>query len=144
MVYNKQDLIKSREIINDLVQDRWFKMARNECFKSIHNTRFGTALILKNGKVFTGFNKDKSHPMIKKYYDFFAQSIHAELDVMLKVNPYRYEDDIVGSKMYVYREDKNGLIKPAHPCPSCFSLMKTYGVKKCYYTTKDGYSISYL
>ena len=97
---------ENRYIIEGVLENKWFRLARNECLKSIHNTRFGTVLILKNGKVFTGFNKDKSHPMIKKHYEFFAQSIHAELDVLLRVNPYRHADDIYGSKMFIYREDK--------------------------------------
>ena len=135
---------ENRYIIEGVLENKWFRLARNECLKSIHNTRFGTVLILKNGKVFTGFNKDKSHPMIKKHYEFFAQSIHAELDVLLRVNPYRHADDIYGSKMFIYREDKNGWIKPAHPCKSCYRIMQDYGVKKCYHTTKSGYSLIYL
>jgi cytidine deaminase len=144
MVLMLDNRVKNDYIISGVVESKWFRLARNECMKSIHNTRFGATLVLKNGKSFTGFNKDKSHPMIKKHYKFFAQSIHAELDVLLKVNPFRYGDDIHGSKMYIYREDKNGWIKPSHPCVSCFSIMKEYGVKKCYYTTKNGYSVTYL
>ena len=136
--------MNNAEVIEEVISDKWFRIARNECLKSLHGTRFGTVLILKNGKVFTGFNKDKSHPMIKKHYDFFAQSIHAELDVLLRVNPYRYEDNVIGSKMYVYREDKNGLLKPAHPCKSCYKIMQDYGVKKCYYTTNKGYNFTLL
>lgn len=130
--------------VQEVTKHKWFRIARNECLKSMHHTRFGTVLILKNGKTFVGCNKDKSHPMLRKHYDFFAHSIHAELDVLLKVNPYRYEDNLQGSTMYVYREDRNGLLKPAHPCKSCHKIMKDYGVKKCYYTTSNGFNFTLL
>ena len=74
----------------------------------------------------------------------FAISVHAELQVLMNTNPFRYEDDLEGSKMYVYREDRHGLIKPARPCKYCESIMVDYGVKKVCYTTLYGWECEIL
>ena len=128
------------EVKNQVIKNRYFKMAFIEMKKSVHKTRFGAALILKNGKVFRSHNKDmKTHPALKKHYPYYATSIHAELLTILSVNSYRYDHKVKGSKMFVYREDRHGFIKPARPCNDCMKIMKEAGVKKVYYTTQSGW-----
>lgn len=108
--------------------------------KSSHKTRFGATLVLKNGKIFKSHNKDlKTHPALKRHYPHYAVSIHAELQTILSVNSYRYDHEIKGSKMYVYREDRAGFVKPAKPCHYCMNILRTAGVKRVYYTTKNGW-----
>ena len=134
----------NEQIKNSLTENRWFRLAKDQCLNSLHQTRFGAVLILKNGKYFSACNVEKSHPLIRKHYEFFAVSLHAELNALLRVNVIRHRHQIAGSTFYVYREDRNGWLKPAHPCSSCFSIMKDVGVRKCFYTTPDGYSVTFL
>lgn len=128
-----------------ILKNKYFKMAYNEMNKSVHPTRFGAVLVLKNGKVYSSHNKDsKSHPYLKKHYPFYAVSMHAELSVLLSVNSYRFGDDTKNSTMYVYREDKHNVIKPARPCPYCMDIIRDAGVKKLVYTYWDGYRVEYV
>tara|TARA_Y100000034_G_scaffold21076_1_gene24250 strand:- start:49 stop:468 length:420 start_codon:yes stop_codon:yes gene_type:complete len=137
--------IADNERIKDsLTENRWFRLAKEECLNSSHQTRFGAVIILKNGKYFSACNVEKSHPLIKKHYDFFAVSLHAELNALLRVNVVRHGHQINGSTFYLYREDRNGWLKPARPCVTCFSIMKDAGVRKCFHTMPDGYKLIYL
>ena len=99
---------------------------------------------IKKWQIFFSLYVEKSHPLIRKHYEFFAVSLHAELNTLLRVNVVRHRHQIAGSTFYVYREDRNGWLKPAYPCSSCLSIMKDVGVRKCFYTTSDGYSVTYL
>ena len=131
---------RNSRVKKEIKKKKFFRMACSEMFKSDHKTRFGAVLVLRNGKVYKSHNKDmKSHPALKKHYPFYAVSIHAELQTILSVNSYRYDDCIKGSKMYVYREDKHGMLKPAKPCPYCMNIIKEAGVKKVYFTTPNGW-----
>jgi len=132
-------------IKTNVLKNKYFKMAHREMQKSIHPTRFGAVLVLKNGKVFRSHNKDsKTHPYLKKHYPFYAVSIHAELSVLLSVNSYRYGYETKNSTMYIYREDKQNTIKPARPCPYCMDIIKDAGVKKLIYTDWNGYKTEYI
>jgi len=134
----------NEQIKNSLAENRWFRLAKDQCLNSLHQTRFGAVLILKNGKYFSACNVEKSHPLIRKHYDDFAVSIHAELNTLLRVNVVRHRHQIAGSTFYLYREDRNGWLKAARPCPTCLSIMIDAGVKKCFHTMPDGYKLIYL
>ena len=137
--------MKNEYVKKQILKNKYFKMAYNEMEKSDHSTRFGAVLVLKNGKVFSSHNKDsKTHPWLKKHYPFYAVSIHAELAVLLSVNTYRHGYDIKNSTMYIYREDKWKIIKPAKPCPYCLEILKDAGVKKVVYSDWNGFKTEYL
>jgi tRNA(Arg) A34 adenosine deaminase TadA len=77
-----------------------------------------------------------------------ACSMHAErmcmkkvLKIKKKLNPYGkcYSDGKkTNYEIIVVRIDRNKLIKSGRPCKDCLSVMKSYGIKKCHYTTDSG------
>lgn len=115
-------------------------------FKSNHHqSRFGVTLVLKNGRRINSCNYDlKTHPLMKKHYPYFVQSVHAEFSVLMKLNLHKEIKSILGSKIYVYREDKNGNVKRAKPCKYCMKILKEYGVRKVYYSTENGYNMEVI
>jgi deoxycytidylate deaminase len=87
------------------------------------------AVIISHKPISIGFNIQKSHPRFadgKRSY-----SIHAEISALL-----RSQCSVRGSTIYVYREDRNGDIGMAKPCPNCMKILIEAGIKRVYYTTK--------
>lgn len=74
-----------------------------------------------------GFNLQKTHP---RYADGKrSYSIHAEISALLKARC-----DVSGGTIFVYREDRNGQIRLAKPCPQCMKALIEAGIKRIYYT----------
>ncbi len=86
------------------------------------------AIIFKGKKIIsTGFNKNKTHPKAKEYFQH--GSVHAEIDAILHA-PY----DIKGSSILVCRTYKNGKPALAKPCAMCVQVMHEFGIKEVFWT----------
>lgn len=112
--------------------NRIFEIARKLAKKSDHpRYRLGCVLVKKNHIIGLGFNQSKTHSKSPHQYKHLHAEIHAILGCDIS--------DLKDSVAYVYRENKNSVCGLAKPCPSCHGMLQSVGVKKVYYTDKDGY-----
>ena len=100
------------------------------------------AVIVKNGDVVSvGFNREKTHPIQKKYnvYRGFSNGpkdfIHAEMAAIIKARHL----DLRGASIYVSRKAVNGGMAICRPCPACMRAIIKHGIRKVFYTTSEGY-----
>jgi deoxycytidylate deaminase len=90
------------------------------------------AVLFKGSKILsTGFNTNKTHPKVMKYFKYGR--VHAEFDCLLHADP----DDIAGSSIYVLRMNKKGETVIAKPCPMCARMMKEFGVVEAFWSTSE-------
>lgn len=122
---------------------KFFKYAKNISELSDYNgVSIGSVVVYKNSVISTGFNSKKSHPTQSKYnklrYEGYGlPKLHAEIKALLHI---KYLNINWGkTKIFVYREYKNGKLALARPCASCFQLIKDMNIKHIYYTSEDGY-----
>ena len=121
-------------MINKKLQNRLYDLAIAlspvyKCHRCSH-----IAFLLKHNKIIhIGFNKVKTHPMLK-YYPYYATGIHAELDVVMKSN----ENDLSDYTLVVLRILKNKKLSMSKPCKSCQYIIKQYGINNCYYSDFSG------
>ena len=114
------------------MKKRYFDLARQISKKSTHRDHhIGAVIVKKNKVVSVGFNKAKTHP--KSPHNF--KHIHAELDAILGV-PLEL---LKGAEIYTYREKKDGSLGTSKPCSSCRSMLYLAKIKRCYFSTNDGY-----
>ena len=104
----------------------------------------GCAVVYKHRLISSGCNCKVTHPkqreLNKERFDEDTTHHwkHAELDALL---PIMNNKNIEWSKvkLYIYRELKDGSKALSRPCKSCQKLIRELGIKKIWYTTKDGY-----
>lgn len=125
----------------------FFNLARAISKEStFEKIKIGCVIVNKKEVISVGTNTPKSHPVqmiynTKYYRDrykdgmFFHHYIHAEIRAILNAE----RQDLTGCSLYTYRETFNGEIANSRPCPACMKMIKNVGIKKIYYTTKDGY-----
>lgn len=111
----------------------YFRLARDASLLSAHNRcRVGAVLVNKR-PVVVGFNKHKSHTKYANPEVHVKLSVHAEIDCIIEAK----DKNIKGWSVYVYREDCNGNIANSRPCIDCLTELKSRGIRKIYYTTKQ-------
>ena len=111
--------------------DKYFELAKRLSRKSNHHRyHHGCIIVNKNLIVGFGYNQLKSHPKSPNQF----KQIHAEFHAILGVSP----DDLFGSIVFLYRENKNGKIGMSKPCPDCNKLLFQSGIRKVYYTNDKG------
>ena len=124
-------------------EKKYFDLAKATAKCSEHpEFHIGAVLINKKQIISVSFNLIKSHPLQKKLnryrfkpHDRSKDFLHAELAAICKANVH----SLRGASLYVYREDKNGIISCCRPCPACMTKIKEVGIKHIYYTIKDGF-----
>lgn len=120
--------------MNQRIQKRLFDLSKalspiHRCHRCSH-----IAYLLKHNKiVHIGFNKIKTHPLLK-YYPKHSNGIHAELDVIMKSNM----DDLSSYTLVVIRVGRNGKITMSKPCKSCQNIISQYNIFECYYSDFNG------
>lgn len=110
--------------------------------------KVGCVVVYKNSIISTGFNKDRTDPLQKKYNvardipDWSPHKMHAEIDAIKSI----IHLDINWNKVsiYVYRKRKDRAFGISRPCPSCMKLIKDMGIHYIYYTTDDGYAMEVI
>ena len=110
---------------------RFFELAKRMSHKSDHSHKIGGVLVKKNKVLSVGFNKCKTHTKSNTVF----RSIHCELDCILGA----HEEDIVGATIYLYRQNKSGIVAISKPCIWCQKLLKDVGISKVCYTDHNGY-----
>ncbi len=112
----------------------------------VSRQRLAACLVYKNEIIAVGYNKNKTHPIAKRFQKHEeAIYLHAEVDCIK--NALRVYDEEIISKaiMYVLRvkrpEDNHrafmrGLAKP---CCGCEHAINQFNVKRVLYTTDEGF-----
>lgn len=130
-----------------LKQQRLYEVARAVSRTSeFPRVNIGAILIKNTSIISTGVNKQKEHPLQKYYNSFrFDQEemlddsmnhfLHAEIDTIVKV---RYRD-IVGSTMFIFREDASENLAMSRPCSACFQALREFKISEIYYTDINGF-----
>ena len=122
----------TQELVTGKSIDRMLRFAIKYAFLSENERAKVGAVLFKGNKLISGSwnNTRKTHPDSPYRY----QAIHAEFGA-LKGN---WKFDVPGSTLLVARVDINGKLKIAKPCSLCEKLLVAAGVKKIFYTTRDG------
>lgn len=110
---------------------KWFQLAAKLAKLSDHHThKHGAVLVYKNRVVSLGFNQMKSHS--KSSHPF--KSVHAEDSAIRTANKINK-----GSVLYVYRENKKGILAESRPCQHCLKMLRSIGITQIYYSINNGY-----
>lgn len=111
---------------------KFFNLARDIAHMGQHWQHKVSAVVVKGNRVLsTGFNKDKTHPASWHYF----KSTHAEFDAIRKVPREQLKDTTI----YVFRATKDGSPALSRPCPTCFEMIKAFGIKKICYTDNNSF-----
>ena len=121
----------------------YFKIAKAVSKTStFERIKIGAIIVYKKEILSAGVNVKKSHPLQKKYNHLrfecqpeYHHYLHAEIRAILNAD----REDLSGASLYVFREDRKGNLALSRPCPACMEVIKNHGIKKIFYTTKDGY-----
>lgn len=101
------------------------------------------AVLVKGGRVLSvGYNKHGMNGFVRHFQKVakleFCETTHAEQDAILKV---RGKTDLRGSKIYVVRlrppNSPLGELGLARPCSICQEVLKSYGIKRAFYSIND-------
>lgn len=96
---------------------------------------FHVAAIYRKSKLVSiGFNKDVTHPKIKKYKYHRLAKVHAELNCVLRGGREDYE----GYDIAVLRINRNNKLDYSAPCSGCSHLLCSLGINKVFYTDQEG------
>lgn len=109
------------------------------------------AVIVGGGKVLsTGVNRWVTNSAVEHYTNRirgprdYTLVMHAEMDAVFKA---RAKTDLTGCKIYVARRRKDqpsgrkkndqGLPGVSRPCPICEEVLRSYGIRRAYYTMDE-------
>jgi deoxycytidylate deaminase len=108
----------------------FFTLAKNVSTYSDYRIKMG-AVLVSGGNVFAvGFNKNKTHPFLENG-KVLESTVHAEISAIISSG----KSYLNNSKMFIYRERRDGTPGMARPCIQCMKSLKKFGVKKIWYTT---------
>lgn len=112
--------------------DRMLRFAIKYASVSANERAKVGAVLFKGNKLISGSWNDtrKTHPDSPYRY----QAIHAEFGALLG----NYKYDVVNATLFVARVDLHGKLKIAKPCDLCEKLVRAAGIKKIFYTTREG------
>ena len=127
----------SKEIV---LKNRFFNIARNMMLHSDHQTRVGACLAITKNKIIAASNGYKTHT-VNKQYPHYCNGTHAECEVVCSYNSFRFGELSSKAVLYVYREDRNGIMKSAKPCSICQKIIRQCDVRKVFYSLDDGYGV---
>lgn len=133
------------------MNERFFKFAREASKKSDYtgsssSPAIGAVAVRNKSIVAEAWNTNRTSPLQARYNvyryhnDTTPPKCHAESALLQKLR-WKCGDNLDWSKIdiYIYRELKDGRLAMSRPCPSCLMMLKTFGVKRIFYTTEDGF-----
>jgi len=107
---------------------RWLLYCQKIVEKSNSHYYKHVAILVRHGSLFkVGFNKYKSGYVKNKLY--VERGIHAELDLLCKIDP----DDLKNAILYTMGQTHAGKLVKGKPCPICQQLISQYPIKAIYY-----------
>ena len=114
----------------------------------VSRSRVAALLVHRNEIIAVGYNKMKSHPMAKRFQKHEeALYLHAEVDCIKNALRVVDVDYLSKCTMYVLRvkhpdnSNKKFVHGLAKPCSGCNMAIETFGIKKVYFTTNEGYDV---
>ena len=93
--------------------------------------RMGAVLHHGNRSLSFGVNLFNKTHTLQMHYPL-KQFLHAEINALIKR---RHCDDLSSCQITVYRETYDGIPALAKPCDNCQTILKSFGIKKIYYST---------
>lgn len=106
----------------------FFKLAQRQADQSLYKIKVGAVLSGKR-PLSVGHNKLKTHPQYADPERHTKISIHAEIDCLIKS-----DTSVTGDTIWVFRYGKDGNPGLARPCVDCMRELKSFGIKKIYYS----------
>lgn len=112
------------------ISDTFLKLAIDEAQKSNHKQRVGCVIFNKKILLSKGYNTtQKSVKKLHPRYQRFPNSVHAEVDAIIKARKY-----LKGSTLLVIRINKNNQLRISKPCFNCMTYINHVGIKNIYYS----------
>jgi len=111
-------------------------LARAMAHKSTGKFHLGAVLAKGKKVISVGFNNDRTHPRMQKFNPdkSYAPGLHAEVHSCMGVP----DNELRGADLYVVRVTKTGRIAMAMPCAICRKFLSDAGVRRVYYSNKQG------
>lgn len=126
----------------------YFKAAKAISTLSDHKQKIGCVVVNQHRIVSSASNSNtKCHKVQaildkKRYGCECPGKVHSEVAALIPL--INSGVDLSRASIFVYRQHKNGTIALARPCPSCYELIKSCGIRKMYFTTESGYKMERL
>lgn len=119
------------------MKPRFFDLAKRLADHSEHHQhKIGAVIVQGNRILGVGFNRLKTHTKSNHSH----RSMHAELSAILNSK----QESFKKASIYVYRENKAGMLAQSKPCSFCQVLLKTVGIQDVFYTTEGSYEYTKL
>lgn len=113
------------------MKQRFFSLAKELSKHSDHKIhKHGAVVVNKSRVISVGFNKLKTTPRSPHTY----KQIHAEMAAIFSSRA-----NLDGCSIYIFRETKDGCMAESKPCSACMQVIRAAGIKRIFYSTKDGY-----
>jgi len=98
----------------------------------VTHTRYkvGAALFIGNKLISLGWNVNKTHPEQQSVFRWQ----HAEMAALVGI----HKHDLTRAHIYVARVTMTGLLRIAKPCDDCQRILRAAGIRRAYYTSRDG------
>lgn len=109
----------------------WFDEARFYSRRSVMRYKVGAVFVYPEAEI-AGFGCNEFHETKPEP----PYSLHAEIAAALSALDRDYQ--LRHLELYVYREQRNGVIADSKPCRWCQRFLRSVGVTTVYYTAKDG------
>lgn len=110
---------------------RLLDIAKKLSYKSNSRFKLGCVIAYKNRPISLGHNNmAKTHPRVSTPWKTLHAEMHALLGLDFKATK--------GAIAYVYRQDRQGNLSNAKPCPACQTALRLAGICQVYYTHEQG------
>lgn len=97
-------------------------------------SKHAAALVVKNKIISIGVNKEKTHPIQRKYSrDECLNWTHAEIDCLKNV-----DIDIRKSTLYVVRSNTGNDLLESCPCEGCMGMIEDSNIKRVVHSVSNG------
>ena len=119
---------------------KYLTMALRESTRSNYGrVKIGSVILTSTGKLITGWNQKKTHPLQAKYNETkrsFCKNpyLHAEIHALSRTLS---NENLAGATVFVARQDNAGAIADSRPCPACAAALLDSGVELCYFTERS-------
>ncbi len=98
----------------------------------------GTVLVKSGAVISWGINKTHQSSISIEYANHSRSAIHSEHDAIRKV---KHKKDLKGCVAYNLRIDRNGNVCISKPCKACMRAFQDFGIKKCFFSTNEGFQV---
>jgi deoxycytidylate deaminase len=127
--------------LGGLARNKFFKKAIEAINSHPHFNELSSvhaSVLIKGGHILAvGINKPKKNGFINVHKYHTGCNIHSECDAILKA---RKKSNLRGAKIYIARIRKdNNKAGMSKPCLMCCRVIQSYGIKKVYYSTNEGF-----